>query len=464
MSTFPISRRTLIKTLAVGGAGIGINAVAPWVLPETPGFAVNTSHWSLELPEKNPAPTTDLECDIAIIGGGFTGLSTAYYLKQATPTARVAVLEAERCGNGASGRNGAMLMNLTGDSYLDTEHDAEIYGRLYRLTVDNIQRLEALAKRHAIELDIDLNGTLVVGDNKADADQFAHIAAAAQRRGVPMQSWTGDQVKSHIGSRAYTCGLLDPNSGQLHPGKLVRLWKAAAESSGAVIYEGAVVSDIEHGDPLRIHLANGRTVRARKLVLATNAYTSKLGYLRNAVVPIINHVAITTPIPPELLRKAGWLTSMPFCDNRINVTYLGITRDQRIHIGGCAEQYQFNNGVTNPPDTKGAIQQLRQEFERLFPALRQVAFERNWWGLVDMSADESPSVGRFDSHYNIYYAIGLSGHGVNLTSVLGRILADVVTGHSEHWNWFPYFNRLPPYLPNEPLRWLAAHAAFAYIR
>ncbi len=464
MSTIPISRRTLIKTLAAGSAGVGINAIAPWVIPETPGFAVNTSYWSIELAEKNPAPTTDIVCDIAIVGGGFTGLSTAYYLTQNLPSAHVVVLEAERCGNGASGRNGAMLMNLTGDTYMDMSADRALHERLYRLTVDNIGRLAALSKRYGIDLDLELNGTLVVGESRADADQFADIAAAAQRRGVPMQFWNADQVRNHIGSRIYSSGLLEPNSGQLHPGKLVRLWKTAAQSSGAIIHESTQVSDIQHGDTVQIHLANGRTVRTRKLVLATNAYTSKLGYLRNAVVPIVNHVAITAPIAPAQLEKAGWRARMPFCDNRINVTYLGITPDRRIHIGGASEQYQFNNGVTLPSDTQGAIQRLRDEFERLFPELGQVAFERHWWGLVDMSADESPAVGHFDAHDNIYYAVGLSGHGVNLTSVLGRILADVVAGRGAQWNWFPYLNRLPPYLPNEPLRWLAAQAAFAFLR
>jgi gamma-glutamylputrescine oxidase len=461
MAKFPISRRTVIKTLAAGGVGVGVNAAAPYVIPEQPGFAVNTSYWSLALADKNPAPSADVECDIAIIGGGYTGLSTAFYARALLPSARVVVLEAERCGNGASGRNGAMLMNLTSDSYLDTDQDAALFGRLYRLTLENIQRIDALSKRFGIDCDLELNGTLVAGENKSDADQFAAVAAAAKHRGVPMELWNADQVRGAVGTRAYTCGLYEPNSGQLHPGKLVRLWKTAAQSSGALIYEGSIVRHIEPGERLRLQLDDGRTVRAGKLVLAANAYGSKLGYLRNAVVPIINHVAITEPVSAELLTRCGWRRRVPFCDNRINLTYLGLTRDGRIHIGGGTEQYQFNNGV-RPPDTEVAVARLRREFERLFPELTQVSFERNWWGLVDMSIDQTPAVGRLGSHENIYFAVGLSGQGINLSSVLGRILADLIAGNGAQWSWFPYLNRMPPYIPNEPLRWLGVRAVLAF--
>jgi glycine/D-amino acid oxidase-like deaminating enzyme len=450
----------MIKTLAAGGVGVGVNAAAPYIIREQPGFSLNTSYWSLALPEKSPAPARDIECDVAILGGGFTGLSTAFYVRQTLPAARVIVLEAERCGNGASGRNGAMLMNLTSDSYFDTGRDAALYERLYRLTLDNVHRIDALSKRFGMDCDLDLHGTLMTGDNQADADQFAEVAAAAQRRGVPMQLWNADRVRDAIGSRAYSCAVFEPNSGQLHPGKLVGLWKMAAQSSGAVIYEGSAVRHIETGARLRLELDNGRTVQAARVVLATNAYTSKLGYLRNALIPVINHVAITEPIPAELLDRAGWRRRIPFSDNRLRTTYLGLTREGRIHIGGDTEQYQFNNGV-HPPQADVAVARLRADFERLYPELIQIPFERHWWGLVDMSADQTPAVGRLTSNENIYYAVGLSGQGVNLTSVLGRILGDLIAGNGAQWSWFPYLNRVPPYLPNEPLRWLGFRAVMA---
>lgn len=459
-----ISRRNLFKAAAVGGAGLGANVIAPWALPERPGFAVNDSHWSRELPSKNAAVAADIDCDVAIIGGGLTGLSSAFYLKQASPDARVVVLEAQGCGNGASGRNGAMLLNATGNTSTDPGKDTALFGALFALTRDNIVRLEELSRRFGIDCELDLEGSLTVSENAGDAARFADIVSAARQAGVEMEVWDGARLASEIGTRTYSSALYEPHSGQLHPGKLVTLWKTAAQSVAADIYEDTVITSVEHATPLRLRTATGRMIRANKMIIATNAYSSKLGYFRNTVIPIINHVAITRPIPQAVIDQVGWRRRIPFADNRLNVSYLGLTRDNRIHIGGGVEQYEFNNGVLPSPDTKAAVARLRKEFERLFPTLASVPFESAWWGLVDMSADQTPAVGRYDGHPDIYYAIGLSGHGVNLTSVLGRILADLISDRGAQWEWFPYLNRLPPYIPNEPWRWLGMSAVSLFLR
>jgi glycine/D-amino acid oxidase-like deaminating enzyme len=199
-------------------------------------------------------------------------------------------------------------------------------------------------------------------------------------------------------------------------------------------------------------------------VLATNAYTSKLGYLSSAIAPIFNYVCITPPIDAADWNSVGWTTRIPFNDSRREVYYAGATRDRRVHFGGGPVDYCFNDGLRIPRDAGRRYAELQREFATLFPALAHIAFETTWSGLVDVSLDQNPAIGQIGRHQNIFYAIGYSGEGVNLTSVFGRVIADLAAGRREQWTWLPFLDRLPPYIPNEPFRWLAIEADLEYSR
>lgn len=463
------SRRSFLKKATVAGAAgvtgaLGINAVAPSVLPEKMVFEKNWSYWSRALPSPHPPLPKDLEVDVAIIGGGFTGLSAAYYLKKNQPKQSVALFEAQSCGNGASGRNGAMLLNMTDDRFLQWSGDPEMDKRLYELTLDNIGRLQALSAQFGVDADIEQNGALQVFNTKKDAESGREFMEKIKPHGMPFEYWDPSKVAEAIGTNFYEGALFDPGSGQLHPGKLVALFKTAAETSGAQIFEGTTIVGVEEGESLRLTAADGKTVRAKALILAANAYTSKLGYLRRAVAPFFDYVAITGPLSDATLAETGWKKRIPFNDSRTEVFYLGLTKDQRIHIGGGMADYEFNNGLGTPVDIKRRCAHLREELNRIYPALRKQPFEVCWSGAVDMSLDQTPSVGRMGKHGNVFYALGFSGHGVNLTSVFGRILADLVVDKEQGWGWMPYLNRLPAYMPNEPFRWLGVRLATQYYR
>jgi gamma-glutamylputrescine oxidase len=126
--------------------------------------------------------------------------------------------------------------------------------------------------------------------------------------------------------------------------------------------------------------------------------------------------------------------------------------------------YSFNDGLRARRGAAARYADLHEEFARLFPSLSNVGFDSVWSGSVDMSLNGSPSVGSIGRHGNIFYGIGFSGHGVNLSSVCGRIIADLVAGAGAQWAWLPFVNRLPPYIPNEPFRWLGVEAGLAYTR
>ncbi len=450
---------------AAGVAGaLGVNAVAPRILPEKMVFEQNRSYWSRALPAANASLSEDVTTEVAILGGGFTGLSAAYYLKKNDPQRKVVLLEAVRCGNGASARNGAMMLTLTDDRFMEWSDDPRLDKRIYELTVDNIRRLKELSTTIGIDADIEQDGALQVCNTKKMADEGREYIEKASAAGLPFEYWDRNKVHEAVGTNVYEGALFDPNSGQVHPGKLVKLWKAAAESAGAEIYEGTPVIEVEEGQEIRLVTGAGKMVRAKQLILATNAYTSKLGFLRRAVTPIFDFVAITPPLNDSTLAAVGWKKRIPFNDSRMEVYYLGLTKDNRIHIGGGAADYQFNNGLDEPPGAARRYEALRQELMRIYPALAVEKWDCTWNGAVDMSLDQSPSVGQIGKHGNIFYAIGFSGHGVNLTSVFGRILADLVDSHSKEWEWLPYLNRLPAYTPNEPFRWAGVQLALEYYR
>jgi gamma-glutamylputrescine oxidase len=463
------SRRNFLKTSATVGAAVTISGAAastvfPRLLPENISFENNHSFWAAALPSANPSLQKDIEADVAVIGGGFTGLSASYYLKRNWGKERVVLLEAVRCGNGASGRNGAMLLTATEDRYMVWSGNPALDRRIYDLTVENSRRLVALSAELNFDAEIELNGALQMCNSKEIADRGLEYIEKTRGSGLLFEFWDRQKISELVGTRAYPGALFDPNSGQLHPGKLVGLFKAAATSVGVEIYDATPISHVEEGERIILTTADGRTIRARSVVLATNAYSSKLGYLRQASTPVFDYVGITASLPDQRLAQIGWNARIPFNDSRTEVYYLGLTRDNRIHIGGGPVEYVFNNGLQEPPGSGNHFEILRAELARIFPTLAGEPFETTWSGAVDMSLDQSSSVGQMGKHGNIFYAIGFSGHGVNLTSIYGRILADLVHGQIKNWTWLPYLNRTLPYTPNEPFRWLGIHAALNYYR
>lgn len=461
-------RRFLKKAALVGGGAVlgatGLNQVSPRIWHEPTLFEPNQSYWARSQPRPNPPLTENISVDVVVLGGGFTGLSSAYYIRGISPSKRVAVLEAKGCGNGASGRNGAMVLTMTEDRYMQLSGDPAVDKRIYDLTAQNIMALWKLSAATGIDCELETNGALEVLSTAEEVRAAEKYVQAARSVGISVEFWSKQQVTSAIGTGRYQGALFDPNGGHIHPMKLVQVWKAAAESRGAEIYENVVVASIEEGREHLVHTIGGLTVKAKSLVLATNAFTSRLGYFRNSIVPVHEYVAMTPPLSKQQLAEIGWQTRVPFNDCRTEVIYLGLTRDNRIHIGGGRPSYFFNNGLCDVDDARPHYAQLRRELVGLYPGLEDMEFEATWEGVVDWSLNESPSVGRTGRYNNIFYGLGYSGHGVNLTSVFGRIIADLEAGCEEPWKPYPFLNANLDYIPNEPFRWLGAQSGLTWYR
>jgi gamma-glutamylputrescine oxidase len=463
-----LDRRRFLTNSLVAAAGtaagaLGINALSPYILRERPGVDTNRSYWMRFQPPHNPPLTKDLEVDVAVVGGGYTGLSSAYHLARDGAGRKIAVIEAKGVGNGASGRNGAMLLPKTADEYMRFGSYPAMHKHIYDVTVASMDDLIALARASTVPDAVFPVGALQTFESPEEAERSRRYAEAAGKLGLPVQYWNSQQTAEAIGTRHYRGALFEPNAGRVNPMKLVHVLKLAAESAGASIYEDSPVAAIEEGRELRIHLAAGPTVRARALVLATNAYSSKLGYFRNSIVPVYNHVAATVALSDAQVDALGWHKRAPYNDSRKLVHYLGLSHDNRVYIGGGTPDYDFNDGVAVHHDP-AVVQDLRSKLAQLYPSLDPVEFEATWDGLVDMTLDWAPTVGVSGKEHNIYHGIGYCGHGVNLAFLFGRIIAELQEGKEAQWAWLPYLNRRPPYLPNEPFRWLGIEAEIACYR
>jgi len=439
-----------------------VNAIGPWIWPEHVRLDHNSSFWARsQLPPSAPL-TRDLTVDVAVIGGGLTGLSSAYYIRSQSTDKSVAVLEADRCGSGASGRNGAMVLTMTADRFMSFGGDPQLDKEIYDLTAANVRSLANLSTSVGIDCDLETLGTLQVCNTEADADAARAYVARAAPLGMPVEYWGKERLTAAIGSPVYRGAFFDPGGGQVNPMKLVQVFKSAAERSGASIYENTVVEHVEEGEVHAIKTLKGPWIHARSLVLASNAYAPNLGYFRNSILPLRDFVAITRPLSEAELGVLGWRSRVPFNDSRTEVYFFGMTRDGRVHIGGGAPQYGFNGAAPTAAEVAVHRRRLERELLRVFPRLAGVDIEAIWSGVIDWSLNAAPSVGRTGKHRNVFYGVGYSGHGVNLTSVFGRIIADLERGRIAPWQRLPFVNSEFDYVPNEPFRWAAAQAGMLW--
>lgn len=457
-----MSRRDFLKMsgIVAGGviiAGIGI----PALMGEKEAvFDPNDSYWAKEQPAANPPLLQDVQADVAIIGGGYTGLSTAWHMAQANPKLKIILLEARQVGHGASGRNGGMV--LPGLSSMEI-YDEETHKLTYDLTVDSMKSLKKVVDSTGMDCDLNLGGYCYTIRDEDDLPHRKAYVEQVKKMGMPLEFWDKDRTADELGTEYYYGAMYDPNGGRVHAMKLVRALKYAAEQAGVQIYENSQVTGIEEGETIRLTVGeNENTVLAKTIVIATNGYTSKLGYFKYQVMPAHVQCAVTPPLSKKQLSQMGWESGLPFFDSRKLLYHLVLTADSRIVIGGGSGEYFFRNDLHYGGDLDKIGAMMLGELIQIYPTLKGIQFEQVWDGILGISYDRVESVGVTGKHKNIYYGLAYNGHGINPSFMFGNIISSMYNGASHRWEKIACYNYPLPYIPPEPFKWIGVQGVMKY--
>ncbi|MBK8024060.1 MAG: FAD-dependent oxidoreductase [Chloroflexi bacterium] len=432
--------------------------IAPNLFPETLEVDENRSVWAAGTPDYQPLPHLQgvVEADLAIIGGGFTGTSTAYHFSRRFPEKRVVLLEAKSLGNGASGRNGGMILNwVNGVTYRSPEMTA----RIYQTTNAGIATIREIIDRHNLAVDSRFDGALTIYTKNERAEAAHREVEAHNAIGIPTVFIPASELSEQLRLNGACGAVLDPGTGQINGAQLVRGLRPVLLEQGVEIYENSPVIRIQEGSQITLRTLQGE-VRAKAILLATNGYTSKLGYFRDALFPLHSHVFATAPLRPEQLQALGWNRYGAFSDDLDRISYASLTPQGHIVFGGGSNQsyaYLFNNRTAFPgaPDSAaGSFARIRKTLVGYMPGTTPLPIAYQWTGTLGITLDRNTLMGVRGEHRNVYYAIGYNGHGVTLANIAGQVITDIYSGDDATWRGLPFYQPAYKRIPPEPFRWI----------
>jgi glycine/D-amino acid oxidase-like deaminating enzyme len=367
-------------------------------------------------------------CDVAVIGGGLTGCSAALAL--AKKGARVVLLEAETVGNAASGRNGGMCNNGFAQDYgvLSAKLGRDVANRLYRAFDAGVDTVERLVREENIDCSFARVGKIKLAAKPEHYDKLARsqeLLAANVDPDTEMVSRAN--LAGEVGSERYYGGLIYRKSAGMHVGRFVRGLGEAAARRGVEIHERTPMTGLRPaGGGHQIETSKGRLHAKQVLLASGTSHTGPLGWIRRRIVPVGAFLIVTEPLPKELLDRLLPRRRMAV-DTKNLVNYFRTTPDNRLLFGGRA---RFAVSNPNSDAKSGAI--LQAALHDVFPELRDTRIDYCWGGMVDMTRDRLPRAGERNG---IYYSMGYSGHGTQMSTLMGTIMAEVMDGRAELNPW-----------------------------
>lgn len=415
------------------------------------------SPWLADPPEPVPPLSADVRADVVIVGGGYTGLSTALAMRAEGRS--VVLLEAHACGFGASGRNAGHLTPTIGK---DVPTLLRLFGKdktatYVRLADTAIGEVEDLMRRHAIDCDYEAVGNVIAAVHPRQFAAVDRAAEAARVLGLPGSLLDEGAMRERGLPRGFLRGFHETHGGILHPGLYVRGLRRAALAAGVAIHEHSPVVAIEDGETPCARTATG-SARGDLLVLGVNAYSTGLDLPRplpSRMIPIYVQLLQTAPLTAEQLARVGWRHREGIYTAHEVLESWRLTRDNRI-VGG-SKHIRYGYGGRTLPDRDAAITlRLEAVLRGRFPELADVEVTAAWGGRIALALDFLPVVGRTGKSGRILYSMSYAGHGIAMASYAGRMLADLASGREGPGSALWLRRSLPA--PPEPLRWLVFRA------
>jgi glycine/D-amino acid oxidase-like deaminating enzyme len=405
-----------------------------------------------------------VDCDVAVVGGGFVGLWTAYSLVRAAPSLRVVLVEAEIAGYGAAGRNaGFVSAGIAGEArvYRERVGDAGVI-RAERAMIDAVDEVGRVVAEEGIDCGWAKGGSLRVATSRPQLERIRTGLEARRARGIgeaDMWMLGAEEIAKRVRIAGVLGGAFTPHCARVHPGRLVRGLARACARRGVRIHERSPAREIAGR---RVACERG-TVRAEMVVRATEAYTVRLAGRRRAFLPMYSHMLATEPLSDDAWEQIGWSGCEPVADQHHLFAYAQPTVDGRIAMGGRGAPYRAGSVIREADELRPAVHdRIEGELRRWFPAAAGAAITHRWGGPLAVPRDWSMAIG-CDRAAGIAWAGGLSGHGVVASNICGRTLADLIRGEATELTSLPWVGHASPRWEPEPVRLLATRAIAAVL-
>jgi len=379
----------------------------------------------------NPAPLRspllgETTADVCVVGGGIAGCSTALHL--AERGFKVVLLEGQRIAWGASGRSGgqAIFGFAAGQDKLEGQVGHDAARQMFDVSVEALDLLKDRVARHAIDCDLHWGQMHVAIKPRHETELKAWQEELAADYGYASLRWLGrDEIRGLLATERYLGGLYDTRSGHLHPLNYTLGLAAAAEAAGVRIFEGSEATRLEHGDTVVVHTGRGR-VRAKHVALCCNAYIDDLApRLRSRIMPVGTYIVATEQLGHERI-EALMRENVGVTDVNWVLDYFRRSADHRLLFGG-----RVSYSGLDPLNTERAT---RARMVKVFPQLADVKIAYAWGGYVDITMSRAPDFGRLAP--NVCYLQGFSGHGIALTGMAGKLVAEAIAGQAERFDLF----------------------------
>lgn len=419
--------------------------------------------WAQTVDEATPACVplaTDTSCDLALIGGGFTGLWTALKARERWPDAKIILLEAGRCGQDASGRTGGFCAPSIshGVSNALTRFPAEAE-TLIRLGRQNLDEYAQDLGRYEMDVGFDRCGKLNVAATPWQAEGLQSMARGYQRFGIECDLLSAAALRDKLDSPVYTAGLFEPNYALINPARAVAELRRTCISQGIEIHEQSTVTGLSRDGPQMVLTTAQARVLCGQVVLATNARVPLLKRLRTAFIPIYDYSLVTEPLTDAQWQSIGWTGRHGIADSGNQFHYFRKTPDNRMLWAGYDAIYHYgsNQGPANLQRPE-SFQRLAAQFAATFPPLADVRFSHAWGGIIDTSARTTFFAGRAYGG-RVVYAMGFTGQGVSASRFAALTMVDLLENADTERTRLRMTRRWPVPFPPEPIRSMAVRRA-----